>query len=204
MTIDLQSIGLDTIDIAVENGDLLFNSKTKSQDFDRACDHILVLLLDAVSCFERGSYGTAVFLSITTIEEIAKATIGLYRRKNTTQPAKRREDKLFNHAAKHQMAILPTVFMGNRLKDSLGEERCQQLLDEAAKGKFIKLREDSLYFHNENGQFITPGESITKLKAREMILLALEAADDRLVGYTGHTGIIEDQMNELFDIITNL
>ncbi|MCQ8119914.1 AbiV family abortive infection protein [Methylomonas rosea] len=204
MSKDYQNIGLDVIDMAVANGDLLFNSKTKSQDFNRACDHILVLLLDAVSCFERCSYGTAVFLSITVIEEVAKASIGLFRRANNTQPAKGRTDKLFSHVAKHQMAILPTVFMGKRLEDAIGKERCQQLLEEAADGKFSKLREDSLYFRSEHNQFATPGESITRQKAREMILLAIETADDRLVGYTGHTGLIEKRMDALFEAVANL
>jgi hypothetical protein len=48
--------------------------------------------------------------------------------KRGIKPTKRGSDKLFNHTAKHQMAILPTVFMGKRLEEAIGEERCKDLL----------------------------------------------------------------------------
>jgi AbiV family abortive infection protein len=192
---------LEAIGIAIENGELVFNEETKGADFNRACDHVVVLLCDAVSCFERGSYGTAVFLAVTAIEEIAKAEVGLYRREQSIKPATRGKDKLFNHKAKHQMAILPTVFMGKRLEEALGAERCAQLLEEAVNGDFRLLRENSLYFRNLNGQFVTPTDSISKSKAREVLLLAIEAGDDRLVGYTEHSGVIEQQLSELFGVI---
>ena len=203
MSVDPQNVGLDAIGVAVENGEIVFNEQSKGQDFNRACDHIVVLLSDAVACYTRGSHGTSVFLAITAIEEIAKAEVGLYRREESIKPAKGRADKLFNHVAKHQMAILPTVFMSDRLENALGIKRCKQLLEEAANGEFRTLREDSLYFRNEEGQFVTPKESTTKSKAREMILLAIEAGYDRLVGYTGHTGLIEQRMDELFEVVKN-
>jgi AbiV family abortive infection protein len=203
METDLQNVGLDAIGIAIENGELVFGEESKGVDFNRACDHIVVLLRDAVSCFERGSYGTAVFLAITAIEEIAKAEVGLYRREKSIKPMKRGNDKLFNHASKHQMAILPTVFMGKRLEDALGQERCKELLKEAANGEFRTLREDSLYFSRSDGQFVTPRDLISRGKAREILLLAIEAGDDRLVGYTGHTGLIEQQLSELFGAVQN-
>jgi AbiV family abortive infection protein len=203
MAIDPQNVGLEAIGIAVENGELVFSEESKGIDFDRACDHVVVLLLDAVSCFEHGSYGTAVFLALTAIEEIAKAEVGLYRRGKSIKPTKRGSDKLFNHTAKHQMAILPTVFMGKRLEEAIGEERCKDLLEEAANGEFRSLREESLYFRNSNGQFVTPRDSISRARAREILLLAIEAGDDRLVGYTGHTGLIEQQLNDLFGAVQN-
>ena len=203
MTIDLQYVGLEAIGIAIENGEMVFNEETKGRDFDTACDHIIVLLRDSVSCFERSSYGTAVFLAITAIEEIAKAAVGLYRREKDIKPTKRGSDKLFNHTAKHQMAILPTVFMGKRLADALGAARCKELLEEAANGEFRSLREESLYFRSANGRFATPGDSIKRSQAREMLLLAIEAGDDRLVGYTGHTGLLEQQLRELFEAVKN-
>ena len=203
MSIDLQSIGIETVQEAVEKGSLVFNEKTKSEDFDRACDHILVLIEDAFQCFERESWGTSVFLSITSIEEVAKAVVGLYRREGQIEQVKRRKDKLFNHQEKHLMAILPTVFMGLRLEVALGKERCSELLKEAAHGNFRNLRESALYFENINGQFVTPSNVISRGRARELLLLALETADDRLIGYTGHTGVIEKRMNEIFSAVSN-
>ena len=139
METDPQNVGLDAIGIAIESGELVFGEESKGADFNRACDHIVVLLHDAASCFERDSYGTAAFLAITAIEEIAKAEVGLYRREKRTKPTKRGSDKLFNHASKHQMAILPTVFMGKRLESALGNERCKELLKEVANGEFRSL-----------------------------------------------------------------
>jgi hypothetical protein len=60
MEVDLQSIGIQTIQEALEKGSLIFNEKTKTDDFNRACDHILVLLTDAFHCFEHGSWGITV------------------------------------------------------------------------------------------------------------------------------------------------
>jgi AbiV family abortive infection protein len=203
MSIDLQSIGLETVQEALKKGSLVFNEETKSEDFNRACDHILVLLEDAFQCFEHKSWGTAVFLSITAIEEVAKAEIGLYRREGQIEQVKRGKDKLFNHQKKHRMAVLPTVFMGKRLEEALGKERCAELLKEAAHGDFRNLRETSLYFTNDNGQFVTPANVVSKDRAKVFLLLALETADDRLVGYTGHTGVIENRMDEIFGAVSH-
>jgi hypothetical protein len=43
--------------------------------FDTAANHVASLLHDAVELFRRSSYGTSVFLSITAMEETAKAEI---------------------------------------------------------------------------------------------------------------------------------
>lgn len=203
MEVDLQSIGIRTMQEACEKGSLIFNEKTKIDDFNRACDHILVLLSDAFHCFKRRSWGTCVFLSITAIEEVAKAEVGIYRREGTIEKTKRSQDKIFNHQEKHRMAILPTVFMGKRLEEALGKERCAELLKEAAHGEFRTLRESSLYFENHNGQFVTPVNVVSQNRAKEFLLLALETADDRLVGYTNHTGILGARINEMFSVISN-
>ena len=203
MNIDLQNIGIETVQKAVEEGSLIFNEETKFEDFNRACDHILLLLEDSFQCFKRESMGTSVFLSITAIEEVAKAEIGLYRREGQMKQVKRGKDKLFNHQAKHSMAVLHTVFMGKRLEDALGEKRCKELLKEAVYGDFRNLRESSLYFTNDKGNFVTPKNVISKKIAEEFLLLALETTDDRLVGYTSHTYIIEKRMNEIFNVISN-
>ncbi|MCI5145007.1 MAG: AbiV family abortive infection protein [Candidatus Electrothrix sp. AR3] len=203
MTINHNTIGLETVEKAVENGSPLFGMDTGSDDFNRACDHILLLIEDAFSCHTRESFGSSVFLAITAIEEIAKAEVGIYRRSEQKDELKRHKDPLFNHLSKHRMAILPTVFMGKRLEDALGVERCEQLLTEVAEGSLRELRENALYFQNLDGKFVTPNDVVDKDKSKEILLLVIEAADDRLVGYTGHTGIIERRLDELFEETKN-
>lgn len=203
MEVDLQTIGIRTIQEASEKGSLIFNEESIIDEFNRACDHITVLLSDALHCFKRESWGTCVFLSITAIEEVAKADVSIYRRKGKTENIKRSKDKIFNHQEKHRMAILPTVFMGERLEAALGKERCSELLKEAARGEFRTLREASLYFSNNNGQFETPANAVSQGRAREFLLLALETADDRLVGCTNHTRILEAKVSEMFNLVSN-
>lgn len=84
MTIDHNKIGYKTIQKAVEAGAQLFSEDSATKDFDRACDHILLLIEDSFSCYTRNSFGSSVLMAITAIEEIAKAEIGIYRRKKQT------------------------------------------------------------------------------------------------------------------------
>lgn len=93
--------------------------------------------------------------------------------------------------------------MGKRLEESLGKERCDQLFAQVANGLLKDLRENSLYSQNVEGDFVTPSELANKDNAKELLLLAIEAADDRLIGYTGYTGVIEVRLNELFEEIKN-
>jgi len=203
MPTDHNSIGMETIEKAIENGSQLFSEDRSSNDFNRACDHILLLIEDSYSCFVRGSYGSSVFFAITAIEEIAKAEVGIYRRNKNQEAVKRNKDPLFNHLSKHRMAILPTVFMGKRIEDALGKERCEKLLSEVTEGSLRELRESSLYFQNIDGEFITPNDIVNKSKSKETLLLSIEAADDRLIGYTNHTGVIEIRLNEIFEHTKN-
>ena len=201
MDVNPDNIGIENIHSAIASGIPLFNEKTSAPDFNRACDQILILLGDSLSCFKQGSYGTSVFLAITAIEETAKAEVGIYRRKGNSVPVKKSKDLLYSHISKHRMAVLPTVFMGTRLINALGEKRCEQILKEVNDGGLIKLREDSLYFSNINGNFVTPQDTITKNKSIEILMLALETADDRLVGYTEYSMIIGGKIDKLFDSI---
>lgn len=84
------------------------------------------------------------------------------------------------------MASLPTVYMGSRLTDALGAETCLRLEAEANNG-FAATREAGLYMERKDGAFVTPAMAITRARACELLLLAIEAADDALVGYTTHS-----------------
>jgi hypothetical protein len=80
----------------------------------------------------------------------------------------------------------PTTFMG-RLPRLLGEERCARLKLEAETGELVSLRERALYVHVDADGVTTPATAIQEARVREVILLALEVADDRLVGWTNRS-----------------
>lgn len=102
----------------------LFDGHSGSQNFNKACDHVLALIEDALSFFNLTSYGTSVFLSITAIEETAKSEIGIYQRTNEADERSRRKDPLLNHLSKYLIAILPTVFKRPRLEETIRKDRC--------------------------------------------------------------------------------
>jgi AbiV family abortive infection protein len=170
-------------------------------DFNAACDHIVALLTDAVALFDRGSYGTSCFIAITALEETAKAHVGLYRRDKPEKSEGR--DPFRNHQAKHSMASLPAIYMGSRLTKALGAEVCQRLEAEARAG-FVATREACLYMERKDGAFITPAMAIGKIRARELVLLAIEAADDALVGYSNHSYASSEALARLFGRIASV
>jgi AbiV family abortive infection protein len=159
---------------------------TSAAEFDATGAHVMVLIADAAAMYRRRSYGTCVFLAITALEEIAKAEIQFFRVKFKVNGQKRGRDPLRDHAKKHVIAVRPTTFMG-RLPNLLGGERCARLQKEAEEGSLVELREQALYAHFEGRRVMTPAAAISQTRAREILLLALEAATDVLVGWTSET-----------------
>lgn len=153
-----------------------------SIEFDAACQHIVQLLTDASTLLVAGSHATAAFLAITAIEETAKVHIGLFRR--SPEPLARRKDPLYRHVEKHKLALGPTVAMGGRLQTSIGEERMRELMAQGQAGELVNLREAALYLAQGPGDLVTPSEVVSPQTARELLLLAIEAFEDGLVGYT--------------------
>lgn len=172
--------------------------KSRGADsFNRAGDHVLTLLGDAAAAFDRGSFGTATFLALTALEETAKAELMLYRHDPTVPP--KRGDPMRSHANKHAIAVRDTTFMG-RLPKALGDERCETLHEEADAGELVSLREASLYVDVKSGDLVVPKEIISKARAREILLLAIESADDALVGYSNHSiDVWSPALDTLFD-----
>jgi AbiV family abortive infection protein len=169
-----------------------------SAGFDRAGEHVLTLLDDAVAAFERASFGTATFLALTALEETAKAELMLYRREPGEPP--KRGDPLRSHANKHAIAVRDTTFMG-RLPKLLGPERCEALHAQADAGQLVALREASLYVDAEDGE-LTPKEVVGSERAREILLVAIEAADDAPVGYTNQSmDVWSPVLDAMFDKI---
>jgi AbiV family abortive infection protein len=152
--------------------------------FNTACQHVLVLLEDSVSAFARGSYGTSVFLAITALEETAKAEILGFRIEKPDDRKKKGGDPLRSHLKKHAIAVRPTTFMG-RLPNILGAEVCKRLQREAIDGSINRLRETGINLNcSAGGEISTPAMVIEKARAREIVLLTLESADDILVAQT--------------------
>jgi AbiV family abortive infection protein len=75
---------------------------------------------------ERGSHSTTTFLAITALEETAKVHVGMYR--SAGQAIPRRKDPMYKHGQKHLLALGPTVAMGSRLQNAIGETRMTQLI----------------------------------------------------------------------------
>lgn len=166
-------------------------------EFNRALDHVFGLLRDSVVLLERQSHATSLFLSITALEEIAKLSVGRYRR--STEPLRRSKDPLYSHRDKHYLATRPTIMMGSRLTEAIGEEAIGEIMDQARGGALVALRESSLYLEAVGGALRVPSEIITATKARAIILFSLEAFDDALVGYTNRSMEVGAAADKLFE-----
>lgn len=193
--------GIAVVESAVLFGGALYG-EAAAVDFNSAFDHVVALLDDAAVLFERSSFNTSAFLAITAIEETAKAHVGLFRKGGDVAKRKGR-DPLRDHKKKHQMGVLPTVFMGDRLTTVLGKDACVRLENEAQTDGFTATREASLYCVRLDGRFVTPHESVTKTRAWELLLLAIETLDDSLVGYSSHTMAERGRIDTLFDRIAS-
>jgi AbiV family abortive infection protein len=190
--------GFGTVQSAISYGGRLYDSK---DDFNAAIDHVARLLKDAVILYERGSYGSAAFLAITALEETSKANVGIYRRDKTDEPVKGR-DPFRDHKAKHSMAVLPTVFMTERVVTALGKDRAATLQTEAQEKGFTLAREAALYCARTPSGFVTPKTATPPIQSWEFVVLAIEAADDALVGYTNHSYDVGKAFDALFERMT--
>ncbi len=74
----------------------------------------------------------------------------------------------------------------------------KELVGLAHAGKLVPLRESALYIEQVDGVLKTPKDAISFGTARELLLLAIEAFDDALVGYTNHTFALGEQTDEIF------
>lgn len=187
---------------AIKTGQIFFSKENGLEEFNQGCNHIHGLLCGAYKLFTSDMFPTAVFISITAIEEMAKLEIAIFRNEKNTEPAKnRKSDYLFNHKAKHSIALQEVIKIGTRLSKSIGEERVSELFKMAESGELIKMRESSLYISSETGTFTTPIQIFSKSEAKDILLLALEVWDDKLVGITEHTYKLDKDLMELFSLV---
>lgn len=166
------------------------------KDLNAACEHIVQLLTDASNLLEQNSHATAAFISITALEETSKLHLGKYRK--GAEPAPRRKDPLYKHNEKHHLALGPTVAMGGRLNKALGDDRLRELMQRAQLGELVGMRESALYFEQTEESLVTPRAAITPELSRQLLLLAIEAFDDALVGYTNRTFELGQYTDQLF------
>jgi AbiV family abortive infection protein len=187
---------VDLVQKAIDHGARV-GGASAPEIFDAAAGHVVVLLGDAVDAFRRGSFGTSIFLALTAIEETAKAEIVTFRLKPGPDGPRCGRDPLRDHGQKHRLAIRETTFMG-RLPDVLGPEACARLAREAESGGLTKLRESALYVNFDEHGVHAPEAAITRSQARELLLLALECADDILVGWTNASYGLRDRLDPWF------
>ena len=170
------------VDGALAAGQPVANSV---EQFDLACSHIVRLLTDASNLLSAGSHATATFLAITALEETSKVHLGMFRK--SAAPLKRSKDPLYKHDQKHLLALGPTVAMGSRLQAAIGETRMNELIELGRSGGLVALREAALYVEKKDDELYAPNAAIAASTARELLLLAVEAFDDALVGYSNQS-----------------
>jgi AbiV family abortive infection protein len=180
----------------VDGAPVFPNLSTGYSDFDRQCDHIKQLIFDAALLNENSSFGSAVFLTITAIEEIAKAEIGLYRIPGRTRKVKRKNDSLFSHADKQRLAIVPTIGLGSFLQEAMGTTELLDLLERIDRGWLRDLREWAVYSDSTSGEFKTPKDRVLEADSWDVLLLTVEVFDDRLVGFTDHTFRVSEEIKQ--------
>ena len=98
---------------------------------------------------------------------------------------------------RHILAVRPTTMMG-RLPKLLGQDVGKRLIDEVYRGDFKALREDAFYTKLDRNGLKTPETVVFKDRAREVLLLALESADDILVGYSDASFQIGHEIEKIF------
>lgn len=152
-------------------------------EFDKCVDHVIHLIKDAALLYKNGSYSTAVFLSVTIIEEVAKINIGLFTRLDPEGNLKKGKDKLHNHKAKHAIGSNFTISMGERLQKAIGQEEMEKIINLAYSGGLIDYREGALYCDRANDHIQVPSDVIDEKTSRNLLLFAIESFDDNLVGW---------------------
>ena len=171
-------------------------------EFNSACEHVVLLLEEAEGVFQRGGYSTATFLAITAIEETAKTHLGAFTG-GGPDPESRKNNIFYDHGKKHQMAAMPTVSMGKRLQAAISEEALVRIFEMSKNKGLLGLRESSLYFERRNGALQSPRNAIDKNLSRSILLYAVEVFDDALVGFTDYSMKISDRADGVFSRVAS-
>lgn len=194
------------IDMTASDVLLLFNSTGRLiesvEEFNAACEHIVLLIEEAEGVFLNGGYSTSTFLAITAIEETAKAHLGSFTGRGP-DPESRKNNIFYDHRKKHQIAARPTVSMGQRLQAAIGEEMLGRILYMSSSKALLDLRESSLYFERRNGKLQSPRTITDKNLSRSILLYAIEVFDDALVGFTNYSMELSGRTDGIFSRIAS-
>ena len=169
------------------------------EEYNAAVAHVYDLIQASYTLFINGSFAPSLFLSITIFEEIAKIKAGHMRAwKDQGERVKRGKDPLFNHTKKHKISVDPIYLIGNRIVNSIGEDRAKEIFDGYNSGKNSLLREESLYFARTDKGLHIPAESINLSQSAEHLLIAIEIFSDEFWGVTAEASEICDTTDELY------
>ena len=168
-------------------------------EYNAAVAHVRDLIRASYQLFKGESYAPSVFLSITIFEEIAKIKAGHMRSwSGGRDQVKRGKDPLFNHAKKHKISVDEIYLIGDRIANSIGEERAKEFFAGYESGKYSSLREESLYFARSTKGLHIPSQKVDIKLAAEHLLIAIEIFSDEFWGMTAEASVICDTTDELY------
>lgn len=170
-------------------------------EYNAAIMHIFDLIKASYTLIMADSVAPSLFLSITVLEEIAKVHAGHMRSRGeleTKQRVKRSKDPLFNHSKKHRISIDPLFLFSERLFNSIGKERVQEIITNYETGEYSSLREKSLYFSRDNEGLYILSKIISLSLSAEHLLIAIELFNELFWGMTVAASIAGDETDKLF------
>lgn len=175
---------LETIETAIKGGARLLPVErvNLTELYYEFAGQIERLWEDAVAMYERGSYSTAIFLSIVCIEESIKLEIALYQRGQPEEPLKKRKDPMFSHVKKHYAAVGQAALLNERIERLGNLEKLYEFLKKVENNQLEKYRQSCLYNDNIEGVPHIPFKAFNEFDAKYYIALAGEIVADRL-GY---------------------
>jgi AbiV family abortive infection protein len=168
------------------------------EDFEKCLLHIENLIDSAILLYKNNFVSQSVFITITSIEEIAKAEVCIYRglQKENKVVVKRNKDGLFNHKSKHIISANDITFNYLKSISKIGLKEVNKIKEKLNNGDFINLRELSIYFENTLNGTKTPIDFVTKKDCLNLLLICIELCEDRLFGFSKRTDLITDRVLE--------
>ncbi|MBD2105603.1 AbiV family abortive infection protein [Nodosilinea sp. FACHB-13] len=169
------------------------------EEYNAAVTHVCDLIRASYALFVNGSYAPSVFLSITVFEDIAKIKAGHMRAWGSERErVKRNKDPLFHHGKKHKISVDPIYLIGDRIANSIGDERAKEIFEGYELGDYSRLREESLYFSRTKNGLHIPARSISLRLAAEHLLIAIEIFSDEFWGVTAEASETCDTTDVLY------
>ncbi|NRT15194.1 AbiV family abortive infection protein [Flavobacterium sp. 28A] len=172
-------------------------------EFEKILNHLRNLILSSKKLLDSEFFTQSLFLSITALEEIAKIEVCVYRGFQNRELIKKAKDPLFSHKSKHFIAADPIILIGNRLQNSIGEERIKEILINLQSGKFVEIRENCLYFQRNQHSLKVPDDVIDIKLAFEILLVVIEMTGDKFWGLSKNASTISDELYEIYPDIEN-